>query len=168
MLTDARLAALVSRLKEIRHVRRLRIHTRLPIVLPDRVTPELLDVLAETRFAVAVVVHANHPQELTGDCADALMQLSRSRFAVLNQSVLLRGINDSANVLADLSERLFELGVMPYYLHQLDRVAGAAHFEVPEAEGIMLVEELRRRLPGYLVPRFVRETAGESSKSAIC
>ena len=168
MLTDPRLAALVSRLEGISHLRRLRLHTRLPIVLPDRVTPRLLTILSTTRLAASVVVHANHPQELTADCAKAITQLSRSRFAMLNQSVLLRGVNDAADVLIELSERLFDLGVMPYYLHQLDRVAGAAHFEVPEAEGIAIVEEMRKRLPGYLVPRYVRETAGEPSKSAIC
>jgi len=167
MLTDARLAALIARLEAIPHLRRLRIHTRLPIVLPDRVTHELLELLCATHLSVAVVVHANHPQELSGDCANSLTALSRTRAAILNQSVLLRGVNDCADALAELSERLFDLGVMPYYLHQLDRVAGAAHFEVPASKGIALVEELRRRLPGYLVPRYVRETAGEASKSPI-
>lgn len=167
MLTDVRLAELISRLEAVPHLRRLRIHTRLPIVLPDRVTFELLERLTSSRLTVAVVVHANHPQELSGDCAEAVKMLSGTRVAVLNQAVLLRGVNDRVDVLAELSERLFDLGVMPYYLHQLDRVAGAAHFEVPEADGIAILEELRRRLPGYLVPRYVRETAGETSKSPI-
>ena len=198
MLTDPRLSELVSRLEEIPHLRRLRIHTRLPIVLPDRVTPELLYLLRTTRLAVAVVVHANHPSELVGDCADALNALTSEfscpgheppskalgdqwtspapgtaaggilrRVTVLNQAVLLRGVNDDADTLTDLSERLFELGVLPYYLHQLDRIAGAAHFEVPEAMGRAIVEELHRRLPGYLVPRYVREIPGEWGKTAM-
>ncbi len=167
MLTDARLAALFERLAAVPHLRRLRIHTRLPIVLPDRVTRELLELLSAERLSIAVVVHANHPQELSGDCAEALLALSKTRATILNQSVLLRDVNDRADVLAELSERLFDLRVLPYYLHQLDRVAGAAHFEVSEAKGIAIVDELRRRLPGYLVPRYVREMAGEASKSPI-
>lgn len=167
MLTDARLAALVSRLAEIPHLRRLRVHTRLPIVLPERVTPELLELLRSTRLATAIVVHANHPNELAGDCAETLRFLSASGLTVLNQAVLLRGINDDGDVLAELSERLFDLGVLPYYLHQLDCVAGAAHFEVSEERGRELVAELRRRLPGYLVPKYVRETAGEAGKTPL-
>ncbi|MDQ3331154.1 MAG: EF-P beta-lysylation protein EpmB [Planctomycetota bacterium] len=167
MLTDSRLASLVAHLEGISHVRRLRIHTRLPIVLPDRVTAELLDLFASTRLATAVVVHANHPREVVGDCAVALKALAASPASLLNQAVLLRGVNDDADILAELSERLFMLGVLPYYLHQLDRVAGAAHFEVPEATGLAVVAELARRLPGYLVPRYVRETAGEPGKTSI-
>jgi EF-P beta-lysylation protein EpmB len=167
MLTDARLTALIGRLESIPHLRRLRVHTRLPIVLPDRVTPEFLALLRLARLATAVVVHANHPNELVGDCAEAIRLLSRSGVTVLNQAVLLRGINDDAGVLAELSERLFDLGVLPYYLHQLDRVAGAAHFEVPEETGRELMAELRRRLPGYLVPKYVREVAGEIGKTLI-
>ena len=169
MLTDARLRVLVSRLEDISHLKRLRIHTRLPIVLPDRVTDELLAILATTRLTPVVVVHANHPGELVDDCAEAIGRLAGMdrRVQLLNQAVLLRGVNDDADVLAALSERLIELGVLPYYLHQLDRVAGAAHFEVPQERGRELVEELWRRLPGYAVPRYVRETKGKPGKSAI-
>jgi EF-P beta-lysylation protein EpmB len=166
-LADARLAALVGRVAAVSRVTRLRIHTRLPIVLPERVTPALIELLVHAGPAPIVVVHANHPQELTRDCPEALRQLVRSGVTVLNQAVLLRGVNDSIEALAGLSERLVDLGVMPYYLHQLDRVAGAAHFEVPEAIGLSLVEELRRRLPGYAVPRYVREVAGEASKRPV-
>jgi EF-P beta-lysylation protein EpmB len=173
MLTDARLAALVARLEAIPHLRRLRLHTRLPIVLPDRVAEGLLALLGSTRLTPVVVVHANHPNELVGDGAEALRALAAvrgepsGRLTVLNQAVLLRGVNDDAGVLMELSERLFALGVLPYYLHQLDRVAGAAHFEVPEPVGRTLVEELRRRLPGYLVPRYVREVPGEAGKTRL-
>ena len=114
-----------------------------------------------------MVVHANHPHEIAGDCAEALRTLVRSGIPTLNQAVLLRGINDEVETLAELCERLIDLGVIPYYLHQLDRVAGTAHFEVPEATGLELIEKLRKRLPGYAVPQFVRELAGEASKSPI-
>ncbi len=167
MLTDARLAALVGRLESIPHLRRLRVHTRLPVVLPDRVTTDLLSLLGSTRLTVAVVVHANHPNEVVGDCADAIRTFTAAGLTVLNQAVLLRGVNDDADVLAELSERLFDLGVLPYYLHQLDRVAGAAHFEVSETSGKKLMAMLRRRLPGYLVPKYVRESPGEPEKTPI-
>ena len=111
-----------------------------------------------------VVVHANHPAEVVDDCADALRQLVHSGLTVLNQSVLLRGINDSADTLAELCNRLADLGVIPYYLHQLDRVTGTTHFEVPELRGRELVDELESRLPGYAVPRYVREIPGASGK----
>ncbi len=164
MLTDDRLSAVVRRLEAIPHLRRLRIHSRLPIVLPNRVTLELLDLLTTTRLTSVVVVHANHPAELVADCALALRQLAQSGVMVLNQAVLLRGVNDSVEVLAELSERLIELGIRPYYLHQLDRVFGTAHFEVSEETGRQLIEQLRRRLPGYAVPQYVRETPGDPFK----
>ena len=167
MLPDDRLAALVERLERVEHLTRLRIHTRLPIVLPDRVTPELLDLLRGSRLQPIMVVHANHPHEIAGDCAVALRMLVGSGIPTLNQAVLLRGVNDEVETLAELCERLIDLGVIPYYLHQLDRVAGTAHFEVPEATGLKLIETLRKRLPGYAVPQFVREVAGEASKSPI-
>ncbi len=164
MLTDERLTAVVRRLEQIPHLRRIRFHTRLPIVLPNRVTLELIDLLAATRLTPVVVVHANHPNELVADCALSLKQLTQTGLMVLNQAVLLHGINDSVEVLQDLSERLIDLGIKPYYLHQLDRVAGTAHFEVPEEAGLALVAELRKRLPGYAVPQYVREVPGEAFK----
>ncbi len=164
MLTDERLTAVVRRLEEIPHLRRLRLHTRLPIVLPNRVTLELIDLLTSTRLTPVVVVHANHPNELVADCALSLRQLTQAGLMVLNQAVLLRGINDSVAALQELSERLIDLGIKPYYLHQLDRVAGTAHFEVPEETGRDLVTELRKRLPGYAVPQYVREVPGEAFK----
>jgi EF-P beta-lysylation protein EpmB len=167
MLGDERLHELVARLDRIPHLRRLRIHTRLPIVLPDRVTDGLFDILRSTRMTPVVVVHANHAAELVGDCEVALRRLREARLLVLNQAVLLRGVNDSVDALAGLSESLIDLGVTPYYLHQLDRVAGAAHFEVPIERGRSLIEQLRRRLPGYAVPRYVQEVPGEPGKSVI-
>lgn len=164
MLSDRRLAELGGAIDAIPHVRRIRIHTRLPIVLPSRVTAEFIDLLTRLRTTPVVVVHANHPNEIADDCAEALRRLSATGLTVLNQSVLLRRINDSADRLAELSERLIDVGVLPYYLHQLDRVAGVAHFEIAESRGLEIVEQLRRRLPGYAVPRFVREVSGEPYK----
>ncbi|MCA9053045.1 MAG: EF-P beta-lysylation protein EpmB [Planctomycetaceae bacterium] len=164
VLSDRRFDQLVEQLSGIEHLRRLRIHSRLPIVLPDRINAALLDRLRSSRLTPVMVVHANHPREIVGDCADALRTLVRAGITTLNQSVLLRGVNDDVEVLAELSERLIDLGVVPYYLHQLDRVVGAAHFEVDERRGRELVAALRSRLPGYGVPAYVRELPGESGK----
>ena len=163
-LVDDVLAELAQRLAAIGHVRRLRVHTRLPILIPERVTPELLAWLTGTRLTPVMVIHANHAAELDAHVAAALARLARAGVRLLNQAVLLRGVNDTVEALAALSERLVDLGVLPYYLHQLDRVAGAAHFEVPEDVGRQLIDELRARLPGYAVPRYVREVAGAAYK----
>lgn len=164
LLSNRRLAGLLGRLADIPHLKRVRVHSRLPIVLPDRVDTALLNLLRSTRLQPVMVVHANHPAEVAADCAEALAALVSSGIPTLNQAVLLRGINDDADTLTDLCERLINLGVLPYYLHQLDRVAGAAHFETPIERGRELIQELQRRLPGYAVPRFVREVAGAEGK----
>jgi len=166
-LSTPKLAELTDALATIPHVRRLRIHTRLPIVLPERVDDALLGWLRSLPFGRVVVVHANHPNELDASVADACAKLAGAGAMLLNQSVLLRGINDEADTLAALSERLFECGVLPYYLHQLDRVAGTAHFEVDDARARTLADALTARLPGYLVPRLVREVAGAASKTPL-
>lgn len=166
-LADELLGRLAQRLAEIPHLRRLRIHTRLPIMVPERVTEELLSWLRGPRLASVVVVHVNHAAEIDEQVAAALGRLVEAGVPVLSQSVLLRGINDRADVLAELFERLVNLRVMPYYLHQLDRVAGAAHFEVPEPIGVGLVAQLRARLPGYAVPRYVREEPGKPYKRPL-
>jgi EF-P beta-lysylation protein EpmB len=168
MLTDRRLEELIGRVAEIPHLRRLRIHSRLPIVLPDRVTDRLLGLLkSQAGLTPIMVVHANHPAEVAGECADALSRLVRSGITTLNQAVLLRGVNNSVEALAELSQRLVNLGVLPYYLHQLDRVQGTAHFEVGDAVAVELVRQLQTRLPGYAVPQLVREVRGEASKLPI-
>lgn len=167
VLSDRRLGLLISQLEEIPHLRRLRIHSRLPIVLPDRITDELCSLLTSTRLRTVFVVHSNHAQELTSDCADAIEKLRVSGIPILNQAVLLKGVNDQIEKLAELCERCVDLGVMPYYLHQLDRVRGASHFEVPIENGRKLIEELRTRLPGYAVPKYVAEIPGEPSKTPI-
>jgi EF-P beta-lysylation protein EpmB len=166
-LPDHELARLAEDLADIPHLRRLRIHSRLPTVIPQRVTDELILWLRGSRLSPIMVVHVNHPAELDDDVAEALGRLVDAGIPVLNQSVLLRGVNDRVEVLAELYQRLINLRVMPYYLHQLDPVAGAAHFEVPIATGIALMAELRTRLPGYAVPRYVRETPGGTSKELL-
>ena len=167
LLDDERLGDLVGRIGSIPHVRRLRIHTRLPIVLPERVTVGLAAILRGARPACVVVVHANHPAELEESVAAATSRLAAAGVMLLNQAVLLAGVNDSPDVLAALSERLVEIGIVPYYLHLLDRVRGAAHFEVGEERGRALIEALQRRLPGYAVPRLAREVPGAAAKHWI-
>jgi EF-P beta-lysylation protein EpmB len=163
-LVDRALAALVDELATIGHLERLRIHTRLPIVIPERVTQELVEIVCGTRLTPIVVIHANHANELDAQVAEALARLADGGLVLLNQAVLLAGINDTVEAQAALCERLVNFRVLPYYLHQLDRVAGAAHFEVPISKGRQIVEELRTRLPGYAVPRYVQEVPRAASK----
>lgn len=167
-LSDDKLANIVNELASIPHIKRCRIHTRLPIVLPERITHTLLEVLASSKLQIVMVIHANHSNELVDDAAKAITTLAKTGIQMLNQSVLLRGINDNVDTLQQLSERLSELAVMPYYLHLLDPVAGASHFNVDESTGITLIKQLRVRLSGYLVPRLVREQQGMPSKTVIC
>lgn len=166
-LGTGKLAQLTDALHAIRHVRRLRIHTRLPVVLPERIDAQLLTWLRQLPWQKVVVIHANHPHEIDETVLSVCAQLRAAGATVLNQTVLLKGVNDSADTLVALSERLFEGGVLPYYLHQLDRVQGAAHFEVDDARALALHRELAARLPGYLLPRLVREVAGAPSKLPV-
>lgn len=167
MLSDQRLALLCQRIDDISHVDRIRIHTRLPVVLPSRITAELIRLFQSLRVQSVVVVHANHAQELQSDCSDALIRLVQNGLPVLNQAVLLHGINDTVADQCALSEALINKGVMPYYLHQLDRVQGTAHFEVPPDVGQTIVRKMRERLPGYAVPQYVQEIEGELSKTPL-
>ena len=167
MLPDERLAALADSISQISHVRRLRVHTRMPVLIPSRIDPALLDWLSHTRLSSLMVIHANHPREIDADVAAALRRLIEAGVPVLNQAVLLAGVNDNAETLVELSQRLVDLGVFPYYLHQLDRVAGAAHFEVPVERGRELITAMRTKLPGYAVPRYVQEIAGEPGKTVL-
>ena len=166
-LADHKLAELTDALRGIPHLRRLRIHTRLPIVLPERVDAGLLAWLRGLRWPVAIVVHANHANEFDAAVDAAMAALRDAGATLLNQAVLLRGVNDSLEALADLCERGHAAGVLPYYLHQLDRVAGAAHFEVDDAQALALHAGLAARLPGYLVPKLVREVAGAPGKTPL-
>lgn len=167
-ISDRRLAELVNALEKIPHLRRLRIHTRLPVVLPQRVCDPLLQWLDQCRLDLIVVIHTNHPNEINAELRDALQRLRENRrITLLNQSVLLRGINDRADTLIELSEKLFACGVLPYYLHLLDRATGTAHFEPPREHAIALYRELHARLPGYLVPKFAEEIAGAQGKRLL-
>jgi EF-P beta-lysylation protein EpmB len=165
-LSNRRLGELFVKLAAT-NVATVRIHTRFPVVVPERIDAGLIDILATTRLRTVVVIHCNHANELDADVEAGLERLHGSVDALLNQAVLLRGVNDSVEALAALGERLFDCGVLPYYLHLLDPVAGAAHFDVGTDIGRTLIAELRHRLPGYLVPRLVRETPGELSKTPI-
>jgi EF-P beta-lysylation protein EpmB len=166
-LDNERLGHLVAAVETFPAVRTLRLHTRFPIVLPERVDRGLVDLLAATRLEIVVVVHANHPAEIDQSVAAAATRLKPVANALLNQSVLLAGVNDDVATLRLLSERLLGCGILPYYLHLLDRVAGAAHFEVAEVDAVALVNALRQRVPGYLVPKLVREQPGELSKTPV-
>ncbi len=157
-------------IKDLSFVKRVRIHTRYPILSPSSLTPDLFRRLEEIEGAgkkLLFVFHLNHPAELASDAAEAVGRLRADGFFLFSQTVLLRGVNDRAETLAELFTRAFDLGIVPYYLHQLDRVAGAAHFEVPVDEGRRIVGELRALLPGYLVPRYVREIPGSPSKTPL-
>lgn len=167
VLNDSRLARLCDRIAGIPHIERIRIHTRLPIVLPSRVTPDLVSMLRSLPKQVLMVVHANHAAEIRDDCLAALRLLVRAGFPVLNQTVLLRHINDSADAQEQLCLSLVNAGVLPYYLHQLDRVDGTQHFEVSETDGQRILAALQARLPGYAVPRYVREIPGATGKTPL-
>ncbi len=166
-LSNARLIALAASLTRIPHVRRIRVHTRQPVVLPSRVDAGLLEWLRSSTVPIVVVLHVNHPNEIDAALGEACAKMRATGVTLLNQTVLLAGVNDDVAVLAQLSRRLFEVGVLPYYLHALDRVRGAAHFLVPDERARVLAGALAACLPGYLVPRLVREIPGAPSKSAL-
>ncbi len=166
-LSDRRLADLIFALEKIPHLRRLRIHTRTPVMIPARITDELVALLGNSRFASVVVLHINHANEIDAAVRAAVVRLRGAGATLLNQSVLLRGVNDDADTLARLSEALFDAGVIPYYLHMLDKVQGAAHFDVDESSARRLYAALSARLPGYLVPRLAQETAGAPHKLVL-
>lgn len=165
--SDRLLSFWASSIADIPHVRRLRIHTRLPVVIPQRVTAGLLQVLSESRLQCVMVLHINHPNELDEQVQAAMERLRNAGVTLLNQAVILRGVNDSADTLAALSERLFECHILPYYLHAFDPVAGAHHFAVSDDRARGIVRELLARLPGFLVPRLVREVPDRPGKTPI-
>lgn len=163
LLNDTKLEQLLQAIGKIPHVRRIRIHSRIPIVLPARITDRLLQTVEELRQQVILVLHANHAAELSPSVG-AACRLLQTRVTLLNQSVLLKGVNDDSATLCQLSEKLFELGVLPYYLHSLDRAAGVRHFEVAESRALALIQSVQANLPGYLVPKLVKEQAGAAHK----
>jgi EF-P beta-lysylation protein EpmB len=166
-LPDSRLSDLARQFAAIPHVRTLRIHTRLPVVLPERIDDALLAWLGNHPQRTVLVVHCNHPNEIDAEVTGYMGKLKQSGVTLLNQTVLLKGINDDAVTLTRLSEALFEAGILPYYLHQLDRVQGGAHFEVNDSAARELMDRLHAALPGYLVPRLVREIPGARGKQLL-
>lgn len=166
-LPDERLSVLANSLAEIPHLRRLRIHSRIPVVLPERIGTGLIDWLTGTRLQPVMVVHVNHANELDSQAAQAIKKLRDANVPLFNQSVLLKGVNDNTQILVRLSEALFALGIVPYYLHMLDPVAGATHFEVTETRARQIMRELLEHLPGYLVPKLVREIPGQANKIPV-
>lgn len=166
-LSNERLGQLLEDLAALPHLRRLRIHSRTPVVIPERLDDGLRALLSDERWLATLVLHVNHAREVSPALAAACRPLTRAGVTLLNQSVLLAGVNDDETVLAELSEALFEAGVLPYYLHQLDAVAGAAHFAVPDSRALALHRALRARLPGFLVPRLAREEPGKPAKTVL-
>lgn len=166
-LENKSLAVLTDALTAIAHVKTLRIHSRIPVVLPDRIDSSFLQWAKQLSLNKVMVMHVNHAQELGPAARSAIADLNQAGFTLLNQSVLLKNINDSAEVLTDLSHQLFASGVLPYYLHQMDAVQNAAHFTVAEADAIKIHQQLMTQLPGYLVPKLVKEVAGQRSKTNL-
>lgn len=167
-LSNNALRQLIKQLGQIPHLTRLRFHSRFPIGIPERIDSEFLEILQNTRLQVFFVIHCNHPRELDEDIFAALNKLQRAGCPVLSQTVLLKGVNDTLEILRTLFETLVDHGILPYYLHQLDRVRGTTHFEVPLEEGRQLVAALRAHLPGYAVPDFVAEIPDLPSKTPLC
>ncbi len=167
MASDEHLHWLITEIEAIEHVKRLRLHTRLPVVIPQRITASLVKLLSETRLKSAIVLHINHSNEINQDFINAIEPLRIARIPLFNQSVLLKNINDNSQTLVDLSEKMFDAGIQPYYLHLFDPVQGAAHFDVTEKHAIQLINEMMAILPGFLMPKLVREIAGEANKTPI-
>lgn len=164
-LSTSKLAAFVNHLENLTQVKILRIHTRFPVMIPQRITPALVEILTNTTLKVVVVVHINHPNEVDENVSHAIQLLRNAQIDVFNQSVLLKGINDSVPVLSKLMHRVFEIGVVPYYLHLFDPVAGAHHYDTLETTALVLWKKLQAQLPGYLVPRLVREEPYKPAKT---
>lgn len=167
LLNDSRLSRLIERLNSIKHLKRIRIHSRLPIVLPARITDELIGTLRQSPKQIVLVVHCNHANEINERVIAACNALKKNGITLFNQSVLLKGVNDHAETLCELSEQLFSHGITPYYLHLLDKATGTGHFEVSEMEALALIKQVQTTLPGYLVPKLVKEQAGAASKQSI-
>lgn len=164
---DKRLDKLITSLEAIPHLARLRIHSRLPVVIPQRITSELCQRLENSRFNKVMVLHINHANEIDPEVAAAVARLKAAGVTVLNQAVLLRGVNDSVDALEELSEKLFAAGILPYYLFTFDPVAGAAHFDIADQQAQQLFAELQARLPGYLLPKLAREIPDRPSKTLL-
>lgn len=167
MAKDNEIAFLISELEKIPHIKRLRIHTRLAVVIPSRITQQLSRLFTQSRLQIIVVTHINHPNEIDNEVTRAVWQLKQSNVLVLNQSVMLKNINDNVEILAQLSNKLFDSGILPYYIHLLDKVQGAAHFFVDDKTAKQLMKQLAEKVSGYLVPKLAREIGGEKSKRVL-
>ncbi|MEH6449632.1 MAG: EF-P beta-lysylation protein EpmB [Oleispira sp.] len=167
MLSDQQLEKFIKQAEAIPHLDRLRIHTRLPVVIPQRITDKFVDILHSSRFDCAIVLHINHSNELDPLLVKGLMKLKMAGISLLNQAVLLRGINDSVEGQIRLSKSLFKAGILPYYLHLLDKVSGAHHFDIDATEAKRIHKQLLLKLSGYLVPKLVREEPGKGSKTPV-
>ncbi|TXL15606.1 EF-P beta-lysylation protein EpmB [Methylococcaceae bacterium HT4] len=167
LISDHKLKDFIQKLSDITHLKRIRIHTRLPIVLPARITPELIDIFKSSSVPIVIVTHCNHANELSKQVMAACQALNQKNITLLNQSVLLKGVNDHAQILQSLSEQLFSAGILPYYLHLLDKAKGTAHFEVSENDAVKIHQSLQHILPGYLVPKLVKEQPGKAAKTLI-
>ncbi len=167
LLSDQRLKGLIADLSKVSHLKRIRIHTRLPIVLPSRITPNLRLILKNSPLPIVIVTHCNHANEISKQVVQACLSLKHENISLLNQSVLLKGVNDHSKTLQQLSEQLFTSGILPYYLHLLDKAKGTSHFEVEQSKAIKIHQKLQTVLPGYLVPKLVKEQAGESAKTLL-
>jgi KamA family protein len=167
MLGDQKLANLITSLNQVSHIRVLRIHSRLLSVLPERINEAFLEVLRQFNGQIVFVTHINHPNEISGPNQEIFQLLSQQGYRLFNQSVLLKRVNDNSQILEKLSNKLFESRIVPYYLHRLDKVQGAAHFDVSRKESCRIYKQLRERLPGYLLPAMVEEIPGQSSKTPV-
>lgn len=167
VLGDTQLSWLISQIEDIPHITRIRFHSRLPIVLPKRITSAFIDRLATSRLNAVMVIHCNHPNEIDSSVREALQYIKQAGITLLNQSVLLAGINDTSDILIELSEQLFDAGALPYYLHLMDKVKGAAHFDTPEKDAIAIHQQMLAVLPGFLVPKLVREIPHKPNKTSI-
>ncbi|MCF7972101.1 MAG: EF-P beta-lysylation protein EpmB [Methylococcaceae bacterium] len=167
LLSDQRLDYLINQFSAIAHIKRIRIHTRIPIILPARITDKLIDLLNNAALPIVLVTHCNHTNELSEQVEKACLALKKENITLLNQSVLLKDINDNAIILQHLSERLFNCGILPYYLHLLDKATGTTHFEVKQEAALKIHQQLQNNLPGYLVPKLVKEQTGKASKTLL-
>ena len=167
LLNDNRLSVLLEKLSKIPHLKRIRFHSRIPIVLPSRITNEFIQLLTDSPKQMIVVTHCNHANEITEEVEMVCFSLQKNNISLLNQAVLLKGINNSADQLCKLSEKLFASGILPYYLHLLDKATGTGHFEVTENEAVKIMWQVREQLPGYLVPKLVREQTGAQFKLPV-
>lgn len=167
MVAESLLARIVNQLGNLSHLKRIRFHSRVPVTFPMRVTHELGKAITSSKLPVVVVAHFNHPKEVTAQAAEACERLRRYNVRLLNQSVLLHQVNDSADILARLSESLFEIGVMPYYLHHLDRAKGTQHFDLSVERGLSIYDDLCSRVSGYLVPKYVVDKPGYAYKKGV-